>query len=282
MYFDVPQRITGHRGSGANYLVTRAPENTVQSCLLALSHGADSVELDTQLSSDGELVVCHDVRTRDGLRVTEQPYRQLKAHGIGRLADLMAQLPRMNGTRPVGVTLELKTGYDRDEPELDQRVIDAVVTRLPTLTSRNPVFLSSFDPAVVGRYQFLRQHVSGVSPPMGLISKHPQHRYPTKTFSAAAVIETAQRLGADAVVLNSGQVGLVPTEGDLLTVMSADVDRTPRAQLNAVISAVRAADLKLNVWCPRPVDAALLLRAGVDGVCVNWVPETVALSRHRR
>ncbi len=277
----MPRRITGHRGSGANYLVARARENTAESCLLALAHGADSVEVDVQLSSDGELVVYHDARTSDGLRVTEQLYRQLSAHGIEHVADLMAQLPRVNGTRPVGVNLELKTGHDSNESELDRRVIDAVVAELPVLTSRNPVFLSSFDPAIVRRYQFLREHEPAILPPMGLISMHPHGRYPERTFTGARVIDTARQLGADAVVLNSGQLGLVPTETDLRSVDasgvgSAGTGRTSSAQIATVLTAVREAGLQLNVWCPKPTDAALLLRAGVQGVCVNWVPETVS------
>lgn len=50
-------RVLGHRGA-AFY----APENTLPSFELALSQGADGVELDVHLSKDGELIVIHDER----------------------------------------------------------------------------------------------------------------------------------------------------------------------------------------------------------------------------
>ncbi|GAB3738368.1 glycerophosphodiester phosphodiesterase [Microlunatus parietis] len=47
--------ITGHRGAMAH-----APENTAPSLALAHEHGADEIELDIRLSSDGVPVVIHD------------------------------------------------------------------------------------------------------------------------------------------------------------------------------------------------------------------------------
>lgn len=51
--------IIGHRGYSAKY-----PENTIVSFLAALYHGADGVELDVWLSSDGIPVVIHDESTK--------------------------------------------------------------------------------------------------------------------------------------------------------------------------------------------------------------------------
>ncbi|WP_203567933.1 glycerophosphodiester phosphodiesterase [Aestuariimicrobium ganziense] len=56
--------IWAHRGASAD-----APENTLSAFELAVEQGADGVELDVQLTSDGEVVVCHDEtidRTSDG------------------------------------------------------------------------------------------------------------------------------------------------------------------------------------------------------------------------
>jgi glycerophosphoryl diester phosphodiesterase len=47
----------GHRGAAGE-----APENTMASFELALRHGADGIEFDVQLSSDGIPVVIHDAR----------------------------------------------------------------------------------------------------------------------------------------------------------------------------------------------------------------------------
>lgn len=47
--------IFAHRGASAH-----APENTLAAFLLALEQGADGIELDAQLTRDGEVVVFHD------------------------------------------------------------------------------------------------------------------------------------------------------------------------------------------------------------------------------
>ncbi len=279
-YFEVPHRITGHRGSGANHTVSRARENTTASCLLSLANGADSVEIDAQCSSDGELVVYHDPYTPDGQRLAAQTYRELRNHGIERLVDLAAQLPSHNGTTPVGINVELKTGYDladrAAESQLDHRIADAIVTRLPALTSRHTVLLSSFDPVVLGRYRFLREHDATIVVPFSFISAHPHPRDQVTTVTAHTAILTAQELGADAIHLNTGQLGLGPVENDPEVGTFSTTTQPPSARIEAAVTTVGKAGLKLSVWCPEPADAALLLRAGAAGVCVNWVPETVA------
>ncbi len=56
--------VFGHRGASAH-----APENTLEAFELALESGADGIEFDVKLSSDGRVVVMHDAtleRTTDG------------------------------------------------------------------------------------------------------------------------------------------------------------------------------------------------------------------------
>ena len=48
-------KVWAHRGASAY-----APENTLEAFRLAAGQKADGVELDVQLSKDGELVVIHD------------------------------------------------------------------------------------------------------------------------------------------------------------------------------------------------------------------------------
>lgn len=50
-------QIWGHRGASGY-----APENTLDAFVLALDQGADGIELDVQLTKDGEPVVIHDER----------------------------------------------------------------------------------------------------------------------------------------------------------------------------------------------------------------------------
>src|SRR5215216_7870449 len=49
--------VIAHRGASAF-----APENTLAAFRLAIALGADGIELDAQLSSDGQAVVIHDLR----------------------------------------------------------------------------------------------------------------------------------------------------------------------------------------------------------------------------
>jgi len=75
-------RIIAHRGFSG-----RAPENTLAAIREAIDIGADMVEIDVTLSSDGEIVVIHDEtlqRTTDGFGpVAESTLRELKALDAG-------------------------------------------------------------------------------------------------------------------------------------------------------------------------------------------------------
>lgn len=50
-------KIYGHRGAMGEY-----PENTLLSFKQAIEQGADGLEIDVQLTKDGEVVVIHDER----------------------------------------------------------------------------------------------------------------------------------------------------------------------------------------------------------------------------
>ena len=108
--------IWAHRGA-AGY----APENTLEAFSLAAQMGADGVELDVQLSKDGQIVVCHDEklnRTSNGkgwLRdFTLEELKQLDFSG-GDVKYAGVQIPTLEEVldllRDTGmyVDIELKT-----------------------------------------------------------------------------------------------------------------------------------------------------------------------------
>lgn len=74
--------IFAHRGASAH-----APENTLAAFKLALDHGADGVELDAKLTTDGQVVVIHDqtVKRTTGAEgvVRQMSLAQLKALDAG-------------------------------------------------------------------------------------------------------------------------------------------------------------------------------------------------------
>ncbi|MFK4997701.1 glycerophosphodiester phosphodiesterase family protein [Bacillus sp. N9] len=75
---DCMTMIIAHRGSAGTH-----PENTMDAFIAAEKYGADGVELDVQLSLDGEVVVIHDTtldRTTSGTgRVKDFTLSELKA-----------------------------------------------------------------------------------------------------------------------------------------------------------------------------------------------------------
>ena len=78
--------IIGHRGAA-----TEAPENSLAALRLAVSLGADALELDVRRSADGALVVIHDPdlrRTSDrpGL-IAELSLEQIRRADLSRAAD---------------------------------------------------------------------------------------------------------------------------------------------------------------------------------------------------
>jgi glycerophosphoryl diester phosphodiesterase len=82
----MPQWVYAHRGASGY-----APENTLEAFELAARQGAHGVELDVQLSRDGELVVAHDETVE---RVSDGTGRLLD-HSLSELKSL-----RFNKTHP--------------------------------------------------------------------------------------------------------------------------------------------------------------------------------------
>jgi glycerophosphoryl diester phosphodiesterase len=98
-------KIWGHRGA-----MDFAPQNTLPSFALAVEQGADGIELDVQLTSDGELVVFHDAHV-DKL-----------TNGRGPLASL-----------PWSVVKELDAGshFGREWGQTRIPTLEAVLAALP-------------------------------------------------------------------------------------------------------------------------------------------------------
>lgn len=122
-------QIWAHRGASAY-----APENTLEAFRLAAEMGADGVELDVQLSRDGELVVAHDEtidRVSNGTGyIKDYTLAQLKELSFNRLfpAFKEARIPTLLEVyellKPAGLTVnvELKTGIIL-YPEIEEKVL---------------------------------------------------------------------------------------------------------------------------------------------------------------
>ncbi len=164
-YLDRPLNFA-HRGASH-----QAPENTLAAFLLASELGADGIELDVQLSRDGEIVVIHDFvldTTTDGAGpVRERTLAELKELDAGHRFDSAyagQEIPTLQevidavGHRLL-LNIELKTASWRDDG-LTRAVVQAIEDN--HLLDRTIV--SSFNPLALRRVSKLNPSI-----PIGLL-----------------------------------------------------------------------------------------------------------------
>ncbi len=125
-------KIFAHRGASAY-----APENTLEAFQLAMNQGADGIELDVQLTKDGELVVIHDEtidRVSDGKgAVRDYTLEELKKISVSNHFEQYpdVKIPTLRevlelvkpGTMEINI--ELKTGIFW-YPEIERKVLELV------------------------------------------------------------------------------------------------------------------------------------------------------------
>lgn len=125
--------VWGHRGASGY-----APENTIESFLMACDMKADGVELDVQLTKDGEIVVIHDetVNRVSGAHgyVRDLTLSELKELNVSKVCPDFAKstfVPTLeevlDNLKETGIeiNIELKTGIFAYEG-IEKKVIDLV------------------------------------------------------------------------------------------------------------------------------------------------------------
>lgn len=126
-------KVWAHRGASGY-----APENTMEAYILAHQYGADGIELDVQLSKDGEIVVIHDEkidRTSDGKGlVRDYTLKRLRAFNYNRTRPehFRAQIPTLREVllyirdkTNMTVNIELKTGVFF-YPGIEEKTVELV------------------------------------------------------------------------------------------------------------------------------------------------------------
>ena len=164
-YLDRPLNLA-HRGASHE-----APANTLAAFLLARELGADGLELDVQLSRDGEVVVIHDYTvdaTTDGHgRVRDKTLAELKALDAGAWFDPVFSGQRIPTLREVVdavgrdllINVELKTESGKDDG-----LASAVVRIVEENHLLDRVVISSFNPLALWRVRRLNPWV-----PVGML-----------------------------------------------------------------------------------------------------------------
>jgi glycerophosphoryl diester phosphodiesterase len=158
--------VIGHRGA-SRY----APENTLAAFRLAAEMGADAIELDVQLTVDGQIVVLHDRtldRTTNGTGlVSTRNWAELKHLDAGSHFDqnfaeekipLLAKVLSEFGEQLL-INIEIKN-LDRPFSRLPGRVVQLVAD----LNLQHRVLLSSFNPIALRKARALSKEI-----PLGLL-----------------------------------------------------------------------------------------------------------------
>lgn len=232
-----PGAVVAHRGASDT-----APENTLPAIAAAVKEHADYVEIDIRMSSDGVPVVIHDStvdRTTDGTgAVSEMTAAELLALDAGswfseeftgtRIPTLEQVLGLASGAG-MSVIVEYKGKWS---PEAVRTTVDLIAAT--ALDVR--VIAQSFDAATV-------ENITTVAPGLfvGLLTDRID----------AAIIRTAQRIGADAV--------------------------NPKTTSARGLAQAHAANLRVFVWTrDDDHDWDSLTAMGVDGIITN---APLALSR---
>jgi len=164
-----------------------APENTLAAFLLASELGADGIELDVQLSRDGEIVVIHDLcleATTDGAGpVRERTLAELKKLDAGSRFDPIhagQRIPTLQevidavGHRLL-LNIELKTTSWRDDG-----LAGAVVQAIEDNHLLDRTIVSSFNPLALRRVKKLQPGMAiGLlyAPDLLLPLRHPWTRH---------------------------------------------------------------------------------------------------------
>lgn len=233
-------KVWAHRGA-AGY----APENTLESFELAVRQGADGVELDVQMTKDGELVVIHDeeidrVSNGSGL-VKDFSLKELKQLNFNRTHPEYeyVQIPTLQEVyeilKPAGVAInvELKTGI-YFYPGIGQKVLSLA----EEMEMKGRIWYSSFNHMTLTTLKRMDPTIrTGILYEDGWLN----------------VPEYAEKMGVDA---------LHPAYYNL--------------QYPGVVKEAKSKGLKLHVWT---VDdervMKYLIKEGIDAIITNYPDRAV-------
>jgi glycerophosphoryl diester phosphodiesterase len=234
--------LIAHRGESAD-----APENTLAAFRLAYERGADAIELDTHLTLDHELVVCHDENTERttgrSMEIRETPLCELQTLRAGAwkgeewaeerlptVREVVASLPGRTGC-----FIEMKVGPDAVAP------LEKIVQDLPDKTGQ--IVVISFHAATIAETKRRLPQVRAL-----LLSSFEQHAvHMTWTPTAQHLVELARSIGADGLGLHHEG----PVDADF-------------------VEHVKSNGLSLYVWTVDDLDLARqMIEAGVDGLTTN-------------
>jgi len=199
-----------HRGS-----LTEAPENTLSAIQKALEHQTKAIEIDVQLTKDGQLIVIHDhhfSRLNNNIpgRVNDYTLNEIKSFDIGSsfseafAGETIATLDEVLDICPEDVLLNIEI---KNIPIIHAGIEDRVIHCLSRHNRQENILISSFDHQALEKvqalapqlqlglllyYRLLRPWEYAKSSGLKLRSVHPNMIYVDQTF-----IDEIHKLGLE-------------------------------------------------------------------------------------
>jgi glycerophosphoryl diester phosphodiesterase len=241
--------VIAHRGARLLAL-----ENSLEAFRVAWEEGADAIELDVQLTADGEPVVFHDETlaawTGDERPIVDQRWRDLR---LVRLVDErgnagtmphLDEVLEMVAAAPGWVNIELKTELTEGDPEL--RLADTVAARLE---SSKKIVVSSFSKVALSRFASCLPAVQTA------VLIHDRPDWPWSPLAAVGTSSHAAETGATQALLGASWNAVHPH--------GLIVDR-------ARLAAWQGHGLAVRPWVVNePVHWHMCRVVGVDGVITD-------------
>jgi glycerophosphoryl diester phosphodiesterase len=227
--------VVSHRGTNTE----GHPPNTLPALRRVIDDGADWVEIDVQLSGDGDLVLHHNVM-HEGDEIRRLPTRELQRRGMATLADVAAAVPQH-----VGLFLDVKHSIP-DAPGEDARDLFVAVTDWADEAARSRAV------AVVSFCPTLLKPDTAIAP-VG-ISAHLTTPL-SQTLSSAALFDASVAMVHADDILNFGE---------------------EYTDVAACVAAIDRFDVAVVAWEVEPDDVGALLSRGTTGLCGDDVPGLVA------
>jgi len=290
--------VIAHRGA-SGYL----PEHTLAGYELAIRLGADYIEPDLQLTSDGVLVAMHDETLQ---RTTDAEAKLAPRNGGWKVADYTLAEIRTLTVRPTGTAQSTRAGFAPAHPELRVPTFDEVIVLAEQESARigHPVGIypeaKRADPAMEDKILatlIAHGYRDGTTGPVYIQSfsdatlrsldakQNALHTdFPQILLGAATTLpdgRAAIRVGGGAVVALADVAGFA--EGIGVTISN---DKFPLTA--AYVEQAHAAGLLVHGWTFAQPDPALAeaeyaryFAIGLDGVFSNYADLAVAARRRR-
>ncbi len=145
--------VAGHRGDSYNYY-----ENTLTAFKMAIQNGADMIETDVRLSSDGYLIIMHDDRvdrTTNGRGVVkDMSFEELRklncgdSHNYEQIPTLKELFELVKDTN-ITLNIEIKEYYSEDNVDRCEKCIEDVIALTEEYGFGDRILINSFDAYVL-------------------------------------------------------------------------------------------------------------------------------------